>query len=201
MVWGFPVSSVGKESTCNAGDTSSIPGMERSAWEGIGYHFQCSWAYLLAQLVKNSPAMLETWVQSLHLEDPLEKGKAIHSSILTWIIPWTIQYLGSQRVLHDWETFTFITECASGFPYFLQFNSEFCNKEFMIWATISSQSCFCWLYRASPSLAAENIINLISVLTIWWCPCVESSPVLLEEGVCYHQCVLLAKMNGLGLPW
>ena len=53
---------------------------------------------------------------------------------------------------------------------------------------------FCWLYRASPSLATKNIINLISVLTIWWCPCVESSLVLLEEGVCYDQCVLLAKL-------
>ena len=47
----------------------------------------------------------------------------------------------------------------------------------MIRATVSSQSCFCWLYRASPSLAAKNIINLISVLTMW-CPCVESSLVL-----------------------
>ena len=63
----------------------------------------------------------------------------------------------------------------------------------MIWATVSSQYCFCWLYRVSPSLAAKNTINLISVLTIWWCPCVESSLVLLEEGVCYDQCVLLAK--------
>ena len=51
----------------------------------------------------------------------------------------------------------------------------------MIWATVSSQSCFCWLYRASPSLAEKNIINLISMLTICWCPCVESSPVLLGE--------------------
>ena len=57
-----------------------------------------------------------------------------------------------------------------------------------------SLSCFCWLYRASPSLAAKNIISLISVLTIWWCSCVESSLVLLEEGVCYDQCVLLAKL-------
>ena len=62
----------------------------------------------------------------------------------------------------------------------------------MIWATVSPQSCFCWLYRAS-SLAAKNIINLILVLTIWWCPCVESSVVLLEEGVCYDHWVLLAK--------
>ena len=53
----------------------------------------------------------------------------------------------------------------------------------MIWATVSSWSCFCLLYRPSASLAAKNIINLISVLTIWWCPCVVSSLVLLEEGV------------------
>ena len=64
----------------------------------------------------------------------------------------------------------------------------------MIWTTVSFQSCFCWLYRASPSLAAKNIINLISVLTIWWCPCVESSLVLLEERVCYDQCIFLAKL-------
>ena len=72
-------------------------------------------------------------------------------------------------------------EWSSGFPHFLQFQSEFGNKEFMIWATVSSWSYFCWLYRASPSLAAKNIINLISVLTIWWCPCVESSFVLLNR--------------------
>ena len=58
----------------------------------------------------------------------------------------------------------------------------------MIWATVSFQSCFCWLYRASPSLAAKNKINLITMLTIWWCPCVESSLVLLEESVCYDWC-------------
>ena len=64
----------------------------------------------------------------------------------------------------------------------------------MIWATVSSRSCFCWLYRASPSLDAKNIINLILVLTLWWCPYVESSLVLLEKGICYDQCVLLAKL-------
>ena len=64
----------------------------------------------------------------------------------------------------------------------------------MVWTTVSSWSCFCWLYRASPSLTAKNIINLILVLTIWWCPCVESSLVLLEEGVCYDQCIFLAKL-------
>ena len=81
-----------------------------------------------------------------------------------------------------------------GFPYFLQFKYEFGNKEFMIWATVSSWSCFCWLYRASPCLAAKNIINLILVCSTWWCPCVESSLVLLEEGVCYDQCIFLAKL-------
>ena len=69
----------------------------------------------------------------------------------------------------------------------------------MIWTTVSSQSCFHWLYRASPSLAEKNIINLILVLTIWWCPCVESSLVLLEEGVCYDQCILLAKLWAFAL--
>ena len=63
----------------------------------------------------------------------------------------------------------------------------------MIWANVGSRSCFCWLYRASPTLAARNIISLISLLT-WWCPCVESSLVVLEEGVCYDQCILLAKL-------
>jgi len=49
--------------------------------------------------------------------------------------------------------------------------SLLCNKEFMIWTTVSTQSCFCWLYRPSPSSAAKNIINLISILTFRWCPC------------------------------
>ena len=71
----FADSSVGKESACKAGDSSLIPGLGRSAGEGIGYPFQYSWAFLMAQLVKNPPAMWETWVQSLGWEDPLEKGK------------------------------------------------------------------------------------------------------------------------------
>ena len=90
MVWGFPHSSVGKESTCNAGDPSSIPGSGRSPGEGIGYPLQYSWASLVAQLVKNLLAMQETWVQSLGWEDLLEKGKATHSNIVAWRIPWTM---------------------------------------------------------------------------------------------------------------
>ena len=87
---GFPDSSVGKESACNAGDPGSIPGSGKSPGEGIGYPLQYSWASLLVQLVKNPPAMQETWVLSLGWKDPLEKGKATHSSILAWRIPWTI---------------------------------------------------------------------------------------------------------------
>ena len=79
---GFPDSSVGKESACNAGDPGLIPGSGRSPGEGIGYSLQYSWASLVAQLVKNRLAVWETWVQSLSWEDPLEKGKATHSSIL-----------------------------------------------------------------------------------------------------------------------
>ena len=95
---GFPDSSVGKESACNAGDPSSIPGSGRSTGEGIGSPLQCSWASLVAQLVKNPPAMWETWVRSLGWEDLPEKGKATHSSILAWRIPWTVYPWGRNEL-------------------------------------------------------------------------------------------------------
>ena len=87
---GSPDSSAGKESACNTGDPDLIPGLGRSAGEGIGYPLQYSWASLVAQLVKNVPAMQETWVRSLGWEDLLEKGRATHSSTLAWRIPWTV---------------------------------------------------------------------------------------------------------------
>ena len=87
---GFPGSSVGKESACNAGDPSLFPGLGRSAGEGIGYPLQYSLASLVAQLVKNPPAIWETWVQTLGWEDSLEKGTATYSSILAWRIPWIV---------------------------------------------------------------------------------------------------------------
>ena len=59
---GFPDSSAGRESAYNAGDPGSIPGLGRSSGEGIGYPLQYSWASLVPQLVKNPPAMWETWV-------------------------------------------------------------------------------------------------------------------------------------------
>ena len=87
---GFSDSSVGKGSACNAGDPGSIPGLGRFTGEGIGHPLPYSWVSLVAQLVKNLPAMQETWVQSLGWEDPLEKRKATHSSILAWRSPWTV---------------------------------------------------------------------------------------------------------------
>ena len=74
-------------------------------WQCI-YPLQYSWASLVAQLVKNPPAMWETWVQFLGWENPLEKGKATYSSILALRVPWAVQSMGSQRVGLDWVTFT-----------------------------------------------------------------------------------------------
>ena len=103
---GFPGSSAGKESTCNAGDPGSIPGSGRSPEGGISYPLQYFWASLVAQRVKRLPAVQETQVQFLGQEDPLEKELATHSSTLAWKIPWMeesgrLQYMGSERVGHN----------------------------------------------------------------------------------------------------
>ena len=117
---------------------------------------------------------------------------AVQALFLSDLIAWILLSL---PLYNHRDLIYFIPEWSSGFLHFLQFLSEFGNKEFMIWATVSSQSCFCWLYKASPSLAAKNIISLILVLTIWWCPCVGSSLMLLEEGVCCYRCILLAELH------
>ena len=91
---GFPGSSAGKESACNAGHPSLIPGLDSSPGEGTGYPLQYSWVSLVAQTVKNLPAMWEIWVRSLGWEDLLEKGKPTHSSILAWRIPWAVSPWG-----------------------------------------------------------------------------------------------------------
>ena len=80
----FPGSSA---TTCKAGDPGLIPGSGRSPGKWIGYSLQYSWASLVAQSVKNPPAMQETWVWSLGWEDHLEEGMATHSIILAWRIP------------------------------------------------------------------------------------------------------------------
>ena len=83
----FLGSSAGKESTWNAGDSGSIPGLASSPGEGIDHPLQYSWAFLVAQTVKNPLAVWENGVQSLGWEDPLEEGVATHSIILAWRIP------------------------------------------------------------------------------------------------------------------
>ena len=101
----FPDSSTGKESACNAGDPSLIPGSGRSAGEGIDYPLQYSWASLVAQLVKSLPAMWETWVRSLGWDNPQgREGCPLQYSGLE--ISWTVQPMGSQRAGRDWAAFT-----------------------------------------------------------------------------------------------
>ena len=104
--------------TCNAGGPSSIPELGRSR-EGIGYPLQCSWAFLVAQLVKNLPVMRETWVWSLDWEDLLEKGKVTHCSILAWRIlglysPWGCKESDTTQWLS--------LSCCCMYPYFYLFN-------------------------------------------------------------------------------
>ena len=136
----------------------------------LGIYFPWRWSWSLSPVQCHEP--LSIVFQAFCLSD---------------LIPWTICHFHC-IILRD--LILVIPEWSSDFPYFLQFKSEFGNKEFMIWAIVNSWSYFCWLYRAYPLLAANNIINVISVLTIWWCSCVESSLVFLEEGVCCDQCVL-----------
>jgi len=105
----FPGSSAGKGSACNVGDPSLIPWSGRSPGEELGYPLQYSWTSPVAQVVKNPPAMRETWVQSLGWEDPLEEGMTTHSSILAWRIQWSeepggLQSIGLQRAGRDWVT-------------------------------------------------------------------------------------------------
>jgi len=91
-----------------------------STWSNQVFHYSLSfvaqfsglWASLVAQLVKNLPAMLETWVLSLGWEEPLENGKSTHSSILAWRVPWTVESMGSQSVRHNSVTFTSIHSVA-----------------------------------------------------------------------------------------
>ena len=83
---GFLGGSNGKECACDAGDLDSVPGSGRSPAGGHGNPFQYSWTSLVAQTIKNLPAVWETWVRSLGQEDPLEEGMATLSSILAWRI-------------------------------------------------------------------------------------------------------------------
>ena len=102
--------SAGKESACDAGDPGSVPGLGRSPGEGIGYPLQYTWASLVAQMVKNLPAMRETWVWSLVGEDSPGGGHEQPTLVfLPGESPWTeepggLQSTGFQRVRHNWVT-------------------------------------------------------------------------------------------------
>ena len=102
----FPHSAIGKESTCNAGGPGLIPESGRSAGKGIGYPLQYPWASLVAQLVKNPPAVRETWIQSWvgkipwrreELPTPVLWPGEFHGLYRPW---------GQQRVEHNWVTLT-----------------------------------------------------------------------------------------------
>ena len=100
------------------------------------------WVFLVAQTVKNPPAMQETWVWSLGQEDPLEKGMATLSSILAWRIPWIeepgrLQATGLQRVGHYWmaNTFTFIYFYIYRKLWVLTNNSNLVFSVFQLWET------------------------------------------------------------------
>ena len=104
----------------------------------------CVWASLTAQMVKNMPAMQETWVWSLGWEDPLEKGMATPSSILAWRIPRTeepggLQLMGSQRVRQEWVTNTFISPvCATLWPFLLLGSDLSCSSVLKVNGTLFS---------------------------------------------------------------
>ena len=130
----------------------------------FSFFFFLAWYYYLVWIyhtgfpcgsagIKNLPAMRETWVRSLGWEDPLEEETATHSSILAWRIPWTIQSMGSQRVGHDWATFTFTLDipqfvypfssgCTTGlFPLFplcmmLLFMDQSCFKHTQLFISV-----------------------------------------------------------------
>ena len=105
LLGGFPGSSAGKESACQAGDPDLIPELGRSPAEGIAYSFQYSWAALVAQMVKNLPAMWATWVWSLGWEDLLEKrhGHTLQCSCLENSMeePGGLQFMGLQRLTYN----------------------------------------------------------------------------------------------------
>ena len=112
----------GKETACNAGDTCLIPGSGRSSGDGIGYPLQYSWASLVAQIVKNPPAMREAQVRSLDWADPLEGHMATHSSTLACRMPWTEEPDGLHPVRLKRVRHARATEYTS--LYVFQFNTN-----------------------------------------------------------------------------
>ena len=166
-------SSTGKESICNAGDPSLIPGLGRSAEEGIGYWLQYSWTSLVAQLAKNLPAMQETWVWPLGWEDPLGKGNG-----------YPLQYTGlensmdyivhgvtkSQTWLNDFH-FLLCMKCTLGILIFLTSSLVFpillfssislhwsLKKAYLPLLAIIWNSAFRWVYLSFSPLPFSSLL-------------------------------------------
>ena len=168
-IHGFLDSSVGKESARNAGDPSLIPGSGRSAGEGIGYPLQYSWASFVAQLVKSLPAMRETWVWCLGWEDVLEKGKAIHSSILAWRSPWTVKSMGLQRFGHDWVTFIFTFICGRLISLAYEITQPIKTNHAIFWGLLSSEMAHSlWRVFLSKQIHFLSIAFYLSISVSDW---------------------------------
>ena len=128
MIGSFLSSWAGKESSCNAGDPSLIPGSGRFPGEGIGYPLQYSWVSLVAQTVKNLPTMWETWVRSLGWEYPLEEGMATHFSFLAWRIPMDrgAWWVTVHRVAKRWTRLSNLTHTHPMIAHI--YKRYWCNK-------------------------------------------------------------------------
>ena len=113
-----------------------------------------SWTMLWPPCIVLQTLRLRYLIPWIYLSLPLYKGFDLG---LTWMIKFFVYFC--------------LFVCL--FSYFLLCKPLFCSKELMIWATGSYRSCFCWLHRHSTSLTAKNIINMILVLIIWWCPWAE----------------------------
>ena len=117
-------------------------------------------ASLMTQMVKNLPAMQETWVWSLSWEDLLETGMATLSSILAWRIPRTeepggLQFMGLQRVGHDWVTFIY-THCRCSFSGFGQITDMYAPLQFHIEQFHCPQSPLLYLFMSPPPTSGSH---------------------------------------------
>ena len=145
---GFPGSSAGKESTCNAGDPGSVSGSESCPGEGIRYLLQYSGASLVAQTAKNLPAMWETWVRSLGWKDPSKEGMANHPSILAWRTPvdrgaWQATVHGVTKFRTQCTASTFLREISI---FFLRGNKKYSDYSYSLmslpWFVLRSQQFY-----------------------------------------------------------
>ena len=129
------------------------------------------WASLVAQTIKNLPAVLETWVQSLGWEDPLGKGTATHSSILAWRVPWTEksgepQSMGSQRVRHNWATFTLAPFLFYNFAFRELYHRTVCVS----FSHLKMQQCFQYFIMSMTAiLHAIKISNHLLEYRLGYC--------------------------------